>query len=98
KCGAQSFRTLGRLLWRTGRRRYPEGKGGKRLSARPPPSALLVLILVPRLLRPRCRTIPLAETLPAPAVASLDEARSEIVTPTVAAYELLCFRLMPLRF
>ena len=56
---------------------------------------LLVLLLASRLLRRCRRSIPFAETLPTPTIASFDEARSQVVRAAVAAHELLCFRLTP---
>src|ERR1700722_4870668 len=67
-------------------------KGIKRRAPNPL-SHLLALLLAIRLLLPRRRTVALAETLPTPAIASLDEARGQVVRAAVVAYELLCLRL-----
>lgn len=66
----------------------PDKKRDRTLSVLVPHGTVWSL-LAPRILRPCRRSIPLTETLPAPVVASLDEARSEIVAPAVAACELL---------
>jgi hypothetical protein len=55
--------------------------------------AVCSLLLARQLLCPSYRSIPLTETLSAPPIASLDEARSEIIGAAVAAYEFLCLRL-----
>src|SRR5277367_5854277 len=54
---------------------------------------LVSLLLALRFLLPRRRTVALAETLSAPPIASLDEARRQVVRAAVAAYELHCLRL-----
>jgi hypothetical protein len=69
---------------------YCKRKGTERLNP-DPSSRLLALLLNLRLLLSRRRSIAFAETLPTPAIASLYEGRSQIVTIAVAAHELLCF-------
>ena|SRR5208337_230288 len=73
----------------------PNEKGTELLTRPIPRRTLWLLLLDRRLLLPSCRPIPFTEALPAPAIASLDEARSKVVTPAVAAGQLLRFRLTP---
>ena len=76
-------------------REHAEKKKRPSVRAPDPSTHLLVLLLASRLLRRCRRSIPFAETLPTPTIASFDEARSQVVRAAVAAHELLCVRLRP---
>jgi hypothetical protein len=72
----------------------PAEKERDRASRRPIPRRTeRYLLLASSLLCPCCRSIPFSETLSAPPIASLDEARRQVGRAALAAYELLSLRL-----